>query len=149
MGTGTAKRVVAAVVAGLVGCVVAAGPASAANPVPPGGSGSVCSGYLPYEWQPGVEWQTCSWADNNEYYFTVNFKNNSVAETWVSGVDLTWYRSRLLNAWCFQDITVYVPPLAVSSTPTSMCAFPRTRDAVQSWAIVTRFGQLSPTLQVL
>ena len=129
------------------------GVASATVVVPPGGSGSTCSGYshVSSNWY----WQTCAWADDNEVYFTVNFGNAS-SGTWYP--DITWVDyirsgSRVTcGAGIWYDFPV--PAHSVKSTPTATCAIPRQSAAYaavgQVWdgSGAYHVELHSPTLQV-
>lgn len=61
----------------ITGLVMSTGAASAAVVVPPGKSGSTCSGYKYADSLHQRYWQTCAWADHQYVWFTVNFGNSS------------------------------------------------------------------------
>ena len=131
--------------------VVAPGSASAAETVPPGGSGSTCSGYAYVT--PVHRWRTCAWADNNEVYFTVNFHNTSDAQWVVDLVHVDYFRSGtrvICGAGAWGSFTV--PANSFRSTPTAACAIPRRSAAYASigkvWDGDYHREMHSPTLQV-
>jgi hypothetical protein len=149
--------ILTAVVA-LTAVVTTAGTASAAVVVPPGGSGSTCSGYDSVYDHPELYWQTCTWADNNEVYFTVNFGNSGTVAWRVDSVILDYYQSGEFKP-CGEGIWpnashghIVVPAHSLASTPTATCAIQRRRAAYASRGIVIEgdynWELHSPTLQV-
>ncbi|GAA0903194.1 hypothetical protein GCM10009557_79080 [Virgisporangium ochraceum] len=154
IGRNTLLRAAAAALVGLAAMLGVAAPASADVIVPPGRSGNICSGYLLHQ-ASGVRFQTCAWADDNEVYFTVNFKNPTASAKRMAGIYLGFYHAGSFNAWCLQDYgwqdneMIVVPAGGVKGTPTAECAYPRTRGAYQATAWVGNTGPVtSDSLQV-
>ena len=149
---------ISAVLVTVLATLLVPGIAQAANPVPPGGSGSACSGYQYVHVNPNLYWQVCAWADNNETYYTVHFGNTSGSTWYVDHIDLYYARSGSFhNCPASQGSGQYdnfpVPAGSTAQTPTNKCAVPRTPGAYAAYATVTEYGLYqknwnSPTLQV-
>jgi hypothetical protein len=155
----TFPKVLFAVIAAGLLVLVTGAPAMASVVIPPGQNGNACSVYkwtTPANDLTNIYWQTCSWADNNEVYFTVNFGNPNAVGVVVNDIYLQWYASgppqacRNPSQWPLTNFAV--PAHSVKGTNTALCAFPRQRGAYQSSATVVEAGvttsNLSPTIQV-
>lgn len=122
--------------------------ASADTIVPPGGSGSVCSGYA---YKDSTHYfQVCAWADANYISFTANFGNASSTPWAIDSVNVgRWWIGVYRD--CF-TVPVTVPAHSTLGTSKPSCHYPRTRAAVQAFALVSDAGwadsRTSDTLQV-
>ncbi|SCL19597.1 hypothetical protein GA0074692_0660 [Micromonospora pallida] len=118
---------------GVVAATAVAAPAHADVIVPPGGSGSICTGYQYATTSPNRYWQTCAWADNNEVYFTVHFGNASSTNWQVDTVTLSYFVNGSTGT-CPQYpyggwTNLVIPAGQVWHTATNLCAIPRSRGA--------------------
>lgn len=129
-------RAMVAVAVGFASLLFSAGPARADVIIPPGGYGHVCSGYDSVAYL--VKWQTCAWADNNEVYFTVNFKNDSSSAFTAELVTPGFYvNGERVN--CAKIFDFRVPASSVKSTPTAGCVRTRVRSAYQAIGFVAKY----------
>jgi hypothetical protein len=148
-----------AALASAVVLVVTGGPALAVT-VQPGASGNACSGYQYVE--PGqLYWQTCTWVNSGNVWFTVNFGNNYSVAVTIDSIFLAYYKAGAAGAYTCpglpsQWFTNFRVPKGVSSTPAASCRVGRQHAAYQSTAIVLESpatnestSNNSPTVQVL
>lgn len=133
-----ALRIILTAMVAMTAVFAAAGTASASVVVPPGGSGSTCSGYDHVTNHPELYWQTCAWADNNEVYFTVNLGNSGNIDWRVDLISVDSIRSGNFvvcpNAlWPGpRTSNIVVRAHSVQSTPTAACAYQRRPGAYAS-----------------
>jgi hypothetical protein len=148
------RALVVAMLSG-VGVLAAAQSAQASVTVPPGASGSTCSGY---QWiNLNVFYQACAWASGGSsprVWFTAHFGNSGNSSFSVDQVDLGFWRNGSF-VYCFPQNNIVVPARGYKAS-TDQCYVPRRRAAYAAAISVTdstieddyEGGATSPTLQV-
>ncbi|WP_328988501.1 hypothetical protein OG394_19985 [Kribbella sp. NBC_01245] len=138
-------------IAGLAGSSSAASTASVV--VPPGQAGHTCSGY--HHVTPQHYWQTCTWADHQYVWFTVNFGNTDTLWWRPSWTQVDYIKSGVKKdcgaaRW---EGEIEIQPNSVMSTPRLACVITRVPGAYASRSEVHQdtfdyTAMNSPTLQV-
>lgn len=157
------RKVTSALLTGLLaaaGMTVASGSASATSVVvPPGGTGHVCSPYHSVTSQH--YWQTCTWADPHNVWFTVNFGNSGDANWYPDWTQVDYIKSAAkLDCWKgrWEGPALEIEGHSTLGTPRLNCVVTRVPGAFASRArvtlqnadqeIVDDTSMNSPTLQV-
>lgn len=137
------------------GLVASTGTASAAVVVPPGKSGSTCSGYKYADSLHQRYWQTCAWADYRYVWFTVNFGNSSGVSWNPSSTLISYIKAGSPGACVLGHEEFFeVKAHSTRSTDRMKCVLTRVPGAYASvgkvsYTSTTGFvEQHSPTLQV-